>query len=264
MTTMTEANIKLGVVLAGAEAQQSSLSAEALAANGLIPDSIETGMAAQAIATGAIGKEVAGWKIAMNNGRAVAAPLLDLYDTAAEGPLIVPKPGAVAVEIEICFVLANDLPALPIGRNYTREVIIENIASVHLGAELVSYRLVEENKAPFPLFLADRLGNHSFVLGPEIQAATLQAVALQSPDLPALTLEAGGDILFAAVPKHPQVDPLAPLVAYANAPIDNLGGLKRGQVITTGSLCGLLRLSDHTTVKATWADIGALEITLPV
>ena len=50
---------------------------------------------------------------------------------------------------------------------------------------------------------------------------------------------------------------------YANAPIDHLGGLKRGQVVTTGSLCGLVRLTGQTSIRATWGDIAALDITLP-
>lgn len=263
MTTMTEADIKLGVVLAEAELQRRILSVEKLEQAGLLPQTIEAAMAAQAIASGAIGKEVAGWKIAMNNGRPVAAPLLDLFATLGETPLTVPKPGTVAVEVEICFVLASDIPAPLIGESYSRDDIMGHIASIHLGAELVSYRLVEENKAPFPLYLADRLGNHAFVLGPEIGVSAVQALSTQNADHMPLTVEAGSQIQFAAVPVHPQVDPLLPLVSYANTPIDGLGGLRRGQVITTGSLCGLLRLPGPTRVKVAWESVGTLDLDLP-
>lgn len=263
MTTMTEANIRLGAILAEAENQQSSLSVAKLESSGLIPDSIETGMAAQAIAAGAIGKEIGGWKIGVNSGRAISAPLLDVYDTSIDTPFEVPKAGTVGIEIEICFVLAKDIPPPATGQEYSRADILSHVASVHLGAELVSYRLVEENKAPFPLFLADRLGNHSFVLGPEIDMAALERVANQDATLPALVVEGNGDVLFAAAPKHPQADPVAPLIAYANAPLDHLGGLKRGQIVTTGSLCGLIRLSGQTAIKTYWDGIADMALKLP-
>ena len=263
MTTMTAANIQLGAILAEAENQQSSLSVSKLESSGLVPDTLETAMAAQAIATAAIGKDVSGWKVGFNNNRAIAAPLLDVYDLAAQGTLAVPKTGAVGVEIEICFVLSDDIPAPETGKDYTRDDILSHVASVHLGAELVSYRIVEETNAPFPLHLADRLGNHSFVLGPEIDSAIITRVANEDATLPTLVVEFDGDVVLAATPMHPQADAVAPLLAYANAPLDHLGGLKRGQVVTTGSLCGLVRLTGQTSIRATWGDIAALDITLP-
>lgn len=262
MTTITEANIRLGMVLAEAEARQSTISSHRLESRDLIPSTIEAAMAVQAIAVGTIGKEVAGWKLGFNNGRPVAAPLLDVYDELQDSMLTVPKPGALGIEIEICFVLAEDLPALPLGEAYTREKILNAVSSVHLGAELVSYRLTEENGAPFPLFLADRLGNHSFVTGPAIDPSVVDAFAKQDSGLPPLIVEAEDDVLFAAVPSHPQTDPLAPLVAYANAPNDHLGGLKRGHVVTTGSLCGMIRLEGTTRIIARWETIGSMDIQL--
>ncbi len=262
MTTITEANIRLGMILADAEARQSSVSSERLESRDLLPSNTDAAMAVQALAVGTIGKEVAGWKLGSNNSRPVAAPLLDLYDEVQDSMLAVPKPGALGVEIEICFVLADDLPALPIGKTYTRETILKAVSSVHIGAELVSYRLTEENRVPFPLFLADRLGNHSFVMGPPIDSSLVDAFARQDLGLPPLIVETEEEVLFAAVPTHPQTDPLAPLVAYANAPNDHLGGLKRGQVVTTGSLCGMIRLGGATQVKARLDTIAKMEIQL--
>ena len=61
MTTITEANIRLGMILAEAEARQSSISAEKLESRDLIPPTIDSAMAVQALAVGTIGKDVAGW-----------------------------------------------------------------------------------------------------------------------------------------------------------------------------------------------------------
>ncbi len=263
MTTITEADIKLGVLLAEAEKQRSVLPVAKLEQAGLMPESFEAAMGSQAIATGAIGKEVSGWKVAINNNRPVAAPILDLFATSEGTEFLVPKPGVVAVEAEICFVLSEDIPAPEPTKPYLREDVLRFIASVHLGMELVSYRLVEENKAPFPLFLADRLGNHSFVLGGQIDAGWVDRLANQDEKLPPVELEGDGDILFAAPPKHPQTDPLAPLLAYANQPIDQLGGFKKGQVVTTGSVCGLIRIPERSLLKVTWGDIANMTVRLP-
>ncbi len=47
MTTITEANIRLGMILAEAEARQSSISAEKLESRDLIPPTIDSAMAVQ-------------------------------------------------------------------------------------------------------------------------------------------------------------------------------------------------------------------------
>lgn len=263
MTTITEANIRLGAILAEAEKLHTTLGVAILQENNLVPDSIEIAMAAQALAVGSIGKDVAGWKVAMNGERAVAAPLLDLYHANEGVAGTVTKPGAMAIELEICFVLGDDIAAPAAGESYSRDDITSKIVSIHMGAEMVSYRLIEESRAPFPLHLTDRLGNHSFVLGPKIDKALMDQTASQDASLPRLRLESDGKVLFDAAPKHPQNDPLAPLLAYANAPLDHLGGLRRGQVVTTGSLCGLIRLDGEKTLHASWGDGAEMDITLP-
>jgi 2-keto-4-pentenoate hydratase len=263
MTTVTEANIRLAAILAEAEKLHTTLGVAILQENNLVPESIETGMAAQALATGSIGKDVAGWKVAINGERAVAAPLLDLYHADQGAAGIVTKPGAKAIELEICFVLGDDIEPPAEGTRYSREDVLSKIASIHMGAEMVSYRLIEESRSPFPLHLADRLGNHSFILGPKIDKALMDQTASQDASLPKLKLESDGKVLFDAAPKHPQNDPLGPLLAYANAPLDHLGGLRRGQVVTTGSLCGLVRLDGEKSLQATWGDVAKMDITLP-
>ena len=51
-----------------------------------------------------------------------------------------------------------------------------------------------------------------------------------------------GDIVQEVRGGHPQGDPVEPLRAYASQPNDALGGLRKGQVITTGSLTKPLRV----------------------
>ena len=55
---------------------------------------------------------------------------------------------------------------------------------------------------------------------------------------------------------HPQGDPWAPLVAWSNAQCDRLGGLKAGQVITTGSCSPPRPIDKPCKVRATIDGIG--------
>ncbi|QRM53256.1 2-keto-4-pentenoate hydratase [Sinorhizobium sp. BG8] len=227
--------------LSEAERLGSELSFDSLQSDGLVPDTIEAGIAAQAAATRAIGKGVAGWKIAISaSGTAVAAPILDAYLVDSDARVEILKPGVKAIEVEICFQLKEDVPPPLPGSPYSREDALGKIGSIHLGAELIDYRIDQRNKVPFPLFLADRLGNHSYVIGPEVSAELVDLLASGDASRMSLHLDDQSAELFSGTPSHPQKDPLLPLIAFMNNPNDGLGGLKRGQFVTTGSLCGAI------------------------
>jgi 2-keto-4-pentenoate hydratase len=59
-----------------------------------------------------------------------------------------------------------------------------------------------------------------------------------------------------AIGGHPTTDPLKPLLDYANAQSDRLGGFRAGQIITTGSLCGLVSVEEPSEVTAMIDSIG--------
>jgi 2-keto-4-pentenoate hydratase len=198
-------------------------------------------MNAQAAATTAIGKNVVGWKIALTPiGSAIAAPILDAQTVDSAASAEVGKVGAKAIEVEICFVLNRDLPQPQSGKPYTREDALNAIGSIHLGVELISFRIDRKNEVPLSLFLADRLGNHSYVIGPEISDDIVNRLASGDTSTLSLRVDDGGNNKFSGIPGHPQVDPLLPLIAYMNNPCDRLGGLRKGQFATTGSLCGVI------------------------
>ena len=219
-----------------------------LEADGAVPGSFAEAMAVQRASVEASGKTLEGWKLAIRpDGEAIGAPMLDCYRVDADNIADVPAKGIEGLEVEICFTLASDIPASK-GTPLSRADIMRHIDRVHLGAELLGYRLTEKNQVPFPLFLADRLANHSFVLGPEIDAAIVDTFGQSVGAPPHLTVTEGENVLFDVAVKHPNIDPLAPLVAFANSPLNRDGTLKRGQIITTGSLCGAIAtsLAAHT------------------
>jgi 2-keto-4-pentenoate hydratase len=234
---------KLAQGFAKADLEGTKIPLATLEANGVIPGSLEEAMAVQRAFVEASGKTVAGWKLAIRpDGTAVSAPMVDCYRVDDDNIASFSGKGIEGIEVEICFTLASDIPAATI-TPLSRADILKHIGRVHLGVELLGYRLTEKNQVPFPLFLADRLANQGFVLGPQIDAATVDTFAENAGQLPHLTVTEGTDVRFDAVVKHPNIDPLAPLLAFANSSLNRDGMLKRGQIVTTGSLCGAITSS---------------------
>ncbi|KJF67197.1 2-keto-4-pentenoate hydratase [Rhizobium nepotum] len=231
-----------------------------LEANGVIPGSLEEAMAVQRAFVEASGKTVAGWKLAIRpDGTAVGAPMVDCYRVDDDNIASFSGAAIEGIEVEICFTLASDIPAAT-ATPLSRADILTNIDRVHLGAELLGYRMVEKNQVPFPLFLADRLANRGFVLGPEVDATVVDTFAENTGKLPHLTVTEGTDVRFNATVKHPNIDPLAPLLAFANSPLNRDGMLKRGQIVTTGSLCGAITSSLAAETHIDMKSVGAFTL----
>lgn len=179
--------------------------------------------AAQAAVATALGERVGGWKVALVGGRAVAAPLLGASILASGARIALRPDRSLKLEVELGFTLARDLPVGPL----SRDDLFAAIASVHAVFEVVGPRGGEPPHTPFTAFLADNLGN----------AATVLAAGMPLGDLPGLgRLSRDGDLLAEGL--HPHGDPLAALLAYVALQPDALGGLKRGQLIITGSFTG--------------------------
>ncbi|MDA5628814.1 MULTISPECIES: 2-keto-4-pentenoate hydratase [Agrobacterium] len=216
------------------------ISLAAVQAEGLIPGTLAEAMAVQRAFAESGAEPVAGWKLAIRpDGEAVGAPMFDCVRVDEANAASFPHGGTEGIEVEICFTLSADIPAAAAGP-LARADLMAFIDKVHLGAELLRYRLAEKNQVPFPLFLADRLANHGFVIGPEVDKGIVDVFAGNGENLPQLTVTDGSVSLFDATAKHPNGDPLAPLVAFANSAFNRGNMLKAGNVVTTGSLCGAI------------------------
>ncbi|MEY9834074.1 2-keto-4-pentenoate hydratase [Sinorhizobium fredii] len=137
------------------------------------------------------------------------------------------------VEAEIGVRLASSLP--PRQNGYSRDAVIAAIGAVHLGVEVLDSRVAEGGKAPFLLFLADRLGNAGYALGPELPRDLLHGAEGRPLDV-----SLGGATLFSGEAHHPAGDVLAWLVGWANERQRAEDTLAAGGIVTTGSLCGAL------------------------
>lgn len=234
-----------------------------LQTDGLVPDDVETAMAVQRAFVEASGKPVKGWKLAIRpDGQAIGAPMLDCFSVDDKNIASFPETGTEGIEVEICFTLSCDIPARGAAL-FTRAELVHCIDKVHLGVEIIRFRLAEKNHVQFPLFLADRLANHGFIIGPEINADIIDVFAGNGANLPRLVVTEGAKAAFDATAKHPNGDPLAPLVAFANSSLNRGDMLKAGNVVTTGSLCGMLPSAFAFDMHIEMMPIGAFSLSGP-
>lgn len=214
-----------------------------------LPRDAAEGYAVQAFVARRLGMEVAGWKAALADGTPVAAPLLG--PLLHSGYRLTGDSDPDAVEVEIAFRLGRDLPLRTGG--YAREDVVSAVDGVLVGIEIVASRLAEGATAPFPAFLADNLGNGGFVAGKPVPLASIDGLS----DL-RCRVSRDSTVIHDATGGHPAGDPLAPLLAWANAQSDALGGLRAGQIVTTGSLVGLVRCGRSGTLSAHIEGLGGI------
>lgn len=202
---------------------------------GALPATVSEGMSVQTEVTRRLGARVGGWKVGAGPERiSEGAPIYTHLLRASGASFPLRKSGLWGVEPEFGVRLRADLPPRP-AKPYTREEIVDAIDAMFAGIEILASRVVDFKAVPHTVFLADNIGNAGYVTGPD-------ASGWRGLDLSKLraTLTIDGETVHDAVGGHTYGDPLQPLIDFANAPCDGLGGLKAGHVITTGSLCGLV------------------------
>lgn len=235
-------------LLAGHRGQRSPSTGAAPA-----PTDYASAMRVQRDVTRALGATVAGWKVGFSpDGVPVAGPLYASVVRPGGASIRLPDRGFI-VEIELAFRLASDLPRKP----YTRDEILDACDEALIGIELIAGRRGEPPAVPYLAFLADNIGNAGYVTGASTSGfRTLDLKAL------ALRFTVDGEVVQEARGGHPQGDPVEPLRAYASQPNDQLGGLRKGQVITTGSLTKPLRIDRAVRVEASLGGVGRVALDL--
>lgn len=182
------------------------------------------------------------WKVAVSpDGQPVTAPL-NPYVEASSGASIAWRPG-IKFEAEVAVRLGKDLPVRVDG-SYTRADIADAISEVYLGAELLASSVAESGKLSFLLFLADRLGNRGYVLGPVLPKSTIDTIT-NTP----LSVTSNGRSIYDGPAQHPKGDVLVWLLDYANDRLRPHTSLKRGALVTTGTLCGAIELTSPGTIE---------------
>ena len=208
------------------------------------------------------GQPIIAWKIGRNPVFGpVAAPMLRTVIAAgdrAEYNLAYTS----AVETEIGFKLGSDLAPLPNGQAHTVETIMDHVASVHVGVELLEDRLtLELRKANGGLALADALNNGGYVLGPELpRDRVLALIADPVGNAHDLTLTFGGQQVASGPAPHVNGNPLIPLLDFLNdadarsqrGAADAFWSLRAGDIVTTGCFGPPVKLNGAKRIEIDW------------
>ncbi len=198
-----------------------------------------------------LGVPVAGWKVADHPKIGpIAAPIFG--DVSLEEGATWPVAPGLGVEIEVALWLNRDLPT----GTYSREAIAAAIESYAVGVELVRTRLIDPQRNLFA-FLGDLMVNAGYVMGAPQKPMMDYAV----PERRCL-LSIGGQSRYDAPCAPPPLDPLAVIAAWLTRADDQLGGLKAGQYVTTGSVCGIIPISHKGKARAEITGLGVVTFDL--
>ena len=211
-----------------------------------------------------LGWEVVGWKIAANKPRIQAQLRTDspIYGRVFSGKLL-KSPATVShskqcspiPEPEYMVVLGSDLPSR--SEIYTRKEIKEAVKAIHIGIELAECRFVHDvDFPPLPAILADGSGSGSLVVGPVISEWQKEDIASQL-----VTLSANGIPRREGTAAEAIDDPITPVLWLANELSSKGFGLKSGQIISTGTLTGMLRPKAGETFVADFGRFGQVQAT---
>jgi 2-keto-4-pentenoate hydratase len=220
----------------------------------LIPVDAAAAMRVQRDVARALGARIGGWKLGFGpDGTPFAGPLYEAAIARSPATRQLAPGDHVIVEVELAFRLARDLPS----RETSRQDILAAVDEAIVGIELIRGRLGEPPAVPFLAFLADNAGNDGYVKGGSTRD-------FRELDLSVLRcrLSVGGRTVHDRAGGHPQGDPLEPIRAYLARANDALGGLRAGQVVTTGSLTAPIRAEDAVRFEASIEGVGVVRLDL--
>jgi 2-keto-4-pentenoate hydratase len=176
--------------------------------------------------------DVRGWKVTalipadqakFSSSRPVAGALLGSHIHPAPATLAISNFVAPLLECEVAFVLGDDLPERE--QPYERSEIASAIAQAVAVLEIPDARVAPD--APYLLKLADCMSNGALVTGMPVDIADVTNVEI--------VLRHEGEILQRGSSARILGDPLLAVVALANAQPLPAGGLRKGQIVTTGT-----------------------------
>lgn len=208
---------------------------------------------AQAEVAGLVGASVAGWKTGFGPDRTpIAGPIFSTDMLAQDGTYRLLPGEQVLVEVELAVRLGRDLPA---GRDYSIADVLAASSEMLVGVELIGTRYANPDDAPFEARLADNLNNGAYVAGEGVREfAELARQGLR------MRLWIDGALVADHAGAHPDGDPLTGAAAWASAQADRLGGLRAGQVITTGSLKKPAPISRPARIEAELEGLGRVRL----
>jgi len=212
----------------------------------LVPPDNATAYRVAALVAEELGWKTGGWKIAAMKdamqralrtdqpiyGRVFAQFIFESPATFEHRKLVNPIP-----EVEYAARLGTDLP--PRAKAYSEEEVAMAVASLHPGMEIAECRFTHDAAFPaLPAILADGAGSGSIVYGPAI--ADWRHADISGREA---TLSVGGVVRRRGTAKAALEHPLQPLTWLGNALSRSGVGLRAGEMVSTGTLTGMIASS---------------------
>lgn len=227
----------------------------------LVPPDPATAYRIAGMVAEALGWEVAGWKIAafkeeMQRQLRTDAPIYGRVFS----PLIQASPVtrihadccSPIPEVEFEVVLGADLPSR--AKPYSVEEVGDAVASIHPGFELAECRFIPDTSfPPLPAILADGAGSGIIVYGPAIDNWQDADIARQE-----VKLFQNGELRRRGNARECIDHPVVPVTWLANELSRTGIGMKAGQMISSGTLTGMLSPKPGDTFIADFGPFGTV------
>lgn len=225
--------------------------------DGLEPDvapaDLAAAYAAQAELAARLGP-VGGWK---SGAKGLTGPMAGSALPAsgfAASPARIPALGLNrrGVEVEVAFRFGRDLPARE--RPYSRDELIAAFDAVMPALEVVDSRFANYPDIPTAWQVADFQNHARLVLG----GARPDPAGFNLDDVFA-TLTVDGEVRVEQANGNPAVDALRPVLWLVNEGPGRTLGIQAGQVVTTGTLTGLIFVPPGSRVEGEVRHLGRVE-----
>lgn len=235
--------------------QQSGLAAT------LVPPDKATAYRVAGLVAEELGWPVLGWKIAamkeeMQKALRTDSPIYGRVFFMRETPasFVHARLASPIPEVEYQARLGVDLP--PRDAPYSQEEVMDAVASLHPGIELAECRFVHDTAfPPLPAILADGAGSGTIVYGPAIPGWKTRDIAGQE-----VTLSSNGRPRRSGTAAAALDHPMAPLTWLANELSRTGVGMKAGQMISTGTLTGMLAPKPGDDYTADFGPFGSVRL----
>jgi 2-keto-4-pentenoate hydratase len=222
----------------------------------LRPVTIEDAYAIQDHVSAALGT-VTAWKVGQG-GPTGPISLAPIYADKVHVSGAVLDPATLhgaALEIEFAFRIARDLPER--AQPYGYDEVVAAIEGFCPCIEVLGSRFKDRTGFAAAENLADGNANGALIYGGPL--ADWKGLEFPTQKV---ELQIDGKTVQTAVGTHPAGDPVKLVVWTANHLMARTGGLKRGDVVTTGSLDGATPIGPGSRGVATYGAFGRVEVAL--
>lgn len=159
----------------------------------------------------------------------------------------------IGVEAELVYHFSRDLD--PAQGPFSREQVLAAVGSVHAAIEIVDTRFELWDSQP-PLVQRVDQGNHgALAVGP-----ALDDWRTMPPTAQRIQLEINGEVVSDRIGGNSAGNPERLLVWLANIGAVSLGGIKEGQVVTTGSCSDTVMVRAPVNVRAIYPGRGVFAL----